>query len=283
MRKWFYVLELTGGYYYVGISNNLVQRTAQHQGGAGAAWTKLHPPTRVLFQHEHEVADYRAAELIENEITVRLMIEHGWTKVRGGFFCATSEAEVEKSLKAHGHWDRVLQSTVAPQAAPVDWLESWTEVSRLARVFHCDGCTKESRDALLAYLLGLRCHRNWRPDLEPGLDEAYWGPRGVLRVLLSLQADKVIGFKLQDAFAVLCAGMQMGRGGRQPWGHLFLAAWDAYSPSATSDQERRVQAWLSEVSSRTPDLRYDEVTSVLFPELRWRLRGAGVSIAPQGR
>ena len=61
MKKWFYVLELAGGRYYVGISNNLVRRARQHHEGKGAVWTKLHSPVNLLFQHEHDVPDEHAA------------------------------------------------------------------------------------------------------------------------------------------------------------------------------------------------------------------------------
>jgi predicted GIY-YIG superfamily endonuclease len=272
MRKWFYVLELTDGRYYVGISGRVVGRLEDHHNGKGAVWTQLYPPTAVLFQYEHEVADVRAAELIESEITVRLMVEHGWRNVRGGYFCNTSEIETEKALPAHGHWDRVLQSSVKAEPVLLDWQHALARALELASAFHIGACAQEARDTLLAQLMALRHYCHWRADLEPGLDEAYWGPRGVLRVLLSLQANEAVGFKVRDAFAVLCAGMNMGRGGKQPWSHLFLAAWDAYSPSATEVQHQRVQKWIIDSGGRERDARYDEITSVLFPELRWRLR-----------
>lgn len=150
MRKWFYVLELADGHFYVGMSSNFVQRWRQHTEGQGAVWTSLHPPVGVLFQRGHEVADLRAAELIENEITVRLMLEHGWRRVRGGFFCGTTEEQVQHELRAHGHWDRVLQASVAPAAAPLDWTQALERVIKLAVAFHDGGCDAQARDALVA-------------------------------------------------------------------------------------------------------------------------------------
>jgi predicted GIY-YIG superfamily endonuclease len=272
MRKWFYVLELDGGYFYVGISDNFVRRHRQHVSGKGAVWTKLHEPVRVLFQHQHEVANYRAAELIENEITVRMMIEHGWQKVRGGFFCALEDENVEGALRSHGHWDRVLQSTLAPAQTPGDWSAAMQTVLTLAEGYHAANASVEARDTLLTHLMSLREHRHWRPDLEPGLEEKFWGAKGVLRVLLSIRHNRVIGFKLQDPFAVLASGMQMGRGAVQPWAHLFLIAWDIYRPDATDAQYRRVEDYCAAPAPRVPDRRYDPFVSLLFPEMRWRLR-----------
>lgn len=62
---------------------------------------------------------------------------------------------------------------------------------------------------------------------------------------------------------------------QEPWTHLFFAAWEAYTPSATEVQQQRVQAWLRDASARQPDRRFDEFTSLLLPELRWRLRDTG--------
>lgn len=282
MRKWFYVLELTGDHFYVGISDNFVRRHRQHMNGKGAVWTKLHEPIRVLFQHQHDVADYRAAELLENEITVRMMIEHGWKRVRGGFFCAVDDKDVEAQLRSHGHWDRVLQSTLAPAQSPSDWATAMQTLLPLAEGYHAANASDAARDQLLAHLMGLREHRHWRPDLEPALEEKFWGAKGVLRVLLSIRCNRVIGFKLQDVFAVLCSGMQMGRGAAQPWTHLFLIAWDAYRPNATNAQHQRVEDLAAGSSQRVPDRRYDPFVSLLFPEMRWRLREAAAQAAGGG-
>lgn len=94
MKKWFYVLELASGRYYVGISNNVVRRARKHHEGKGAVWTKLYSPVNVLFQHEHDLPDEHAAYKIEKEMTVKLMVEHGWKKVRGGYFCAISDLQL---------------------------------------------------------------------------------------------------------------------------------------------------------------------------------------------
>jgi predicted GIY-YIG superfamily endonuclease len=272
VRKWFYVLELAGGNFYVGISGNAKRRHQQHIEGKGAAWARLHKPKRVLFQHEHEVADCRAAELLENEITVRLMCEHGWKKVRGGYFCALDESSVEASLRAHGHWIRVLQSTVRASTTLTDWSSALESLLQLAECYFVNGAKISDRDALFAQMCNLRAHHHWRPDLEPALEEQFWGSKGVLRVLLSIRLNRVIGFKLQDPFAVLHAGLQMGSAGQQPWAHLFLLAWDAYQPDCTETQLKRVSTYLASSSKRVPNRRFDPFVAMLFPEMRWRIQ-----------
>lgn len=274
MRKWFYVLELTAGHYYVGISNNIVRRARQHQQGNGSVWTQLHPPIQVLFQHEHDVEDDRAAERIENEMTVQLMVEHGWRLVRGGYFCTVSEEQVEQALRAHGYWDRVLQSTIEPAQKPSDWNEAIQEALQLAISYLESDGQDAARDTLVASLMGLRKHQYWSYDFDPCLDEQFWGAKGILRVLLTFQTDRVIGSKLQDPYAVLCVGMQMGRAGSCPWGHLFLAAWEVFRPSATPAQQESAQRKFGNRDGFASDHRFDAFASVLFPPIRARLRAA---------
>lgn len=273
MRKWFYVLELADGHYYVGISDNIVNRVRQHQDGDGSVWTRLHPPVRVLFQHEHAVPDNKAAEKLEDEITVRMMVEHGWRKVRGGHFCTLSEELVEQSLRGHGYWHQILQSSIRPDETPGDWDVAVRRVLHLAYAFHEGGQDAPARDALVASLLNLQRHRFWSKDFDPGLEQTFWGAKGILRVLLTFQTDRVIGFKLQDPFAVLCVGMQMGQMNKRPYGHLFLAAWEIFRPAATPAQQLSVmQKFEAERAKFEPDRRFDAIAAVLFPEMRTKLR-----------
>lgn len=272
MRKWFYVLELAAGHYYAGISNNILRRERQHRNGNGAAWTKLHPPIRLLFQRERDVADDREAEQIENEMTVRLMAEHGWRNVRGGFFCSLEEIELEKSLRAHGYWERVLHASFCGATPPEDWDVAARQAVDLALEFHEGGQTTTSRDALFRHLVGMSKHRYWTPELDPGLDEKFWGAQGLLRVILSLKVDRVVGYKLQDTYAVLDCGLMMGHRGEKPWGHLFLSACDAFRPTFRESQQQRVGQERTLRPRFKADHRYDSMVSVLFPEMRPHLR-----------
>jgi hypothetical protein len=123
-------------------------------------------------------------------------------------------------------------------------------------------------------LMILRQHQYWSPDFAPGLGEKFWGMKGILRVLLTFQTDRIIGFKVQDPYAVLCIAMQMGRAGSCPWGHLFLAAWDVFNPSATSAQRESVQRKFGDRGAFESDHRFDAFVSVLFPPMRVRLTGS---------
>jgi len=43
-----YILQLEGGNYYVGKSDNPAQRLDQHLKGKGASWTKIHRPVKLV-------------------------------------------------------------------------------------------------------------------------------------------------------------------------------------------------------------------------------------------
>ena len=43
-----YTLELDGGNYYVGFTDDIPKRMAEHFLGRGSHWTRLHPPIKVL-------------------------------------------------------------------------------------------------------------------------------------------------------------------------------------------------------------------------------------------
>jgi predicted GIY-YIG superfamily endonuclease len=79
-----YVLELEDDCRYVGITMNLNLRWAQHCGGTGAKWTRLHKPIRIL-----EVIFSGAGRAMEDEVTRRYMELCGAEKVRGGSWCRT--------------------------------------------------------------------------------------------------------------------------------------------------------------------------------------------------
>ena len=77
-----YVLKCEDDCYYIGITHNLNQRLAQHFSGQGAKWTKLHKPLQLIETH------YPATRQTEEEVTLDIMREFGWEKVRGGKYCS---------------------------------------------------------------------------------------------------------------------------------------------------------------------------------------------------
>ena len=80
-----YTLELEGGKYYVGYSDD-VPRLCEHFLGRGSHWARIHPPIKVL-----EVVP--GSEELENAKTIALMCKRCWRAVRGG-------AWVSSELKA---------------------------------------------------------------------------------------------------------------------------------------------------------------------------------------
>ena len=77
-----YTLELQGGNFYVGFSDDIPKRMAEHFLGRGSYWTRLHPPTKVL-----EVVP--GNKELEAAKTISLMCRVGWRRVRGAAWCAT--------------------------------------------------------------------------------------------------------------------------------------------------------------------------------------------------
>ena len=76
-----YVLELQGGKYYVGQTENLEKRLDQHAEACGSVWTKKYPPIEVYAPHVSY--QERFWELSE---TLEAMEEFGIDNVRGSMF-----------------------------------------------------------------------------------------------------------------------------------------------------------------------------------------------------
>lgn len=76
-----YVLELVGGKYYVGKTNNPGFRIEQHFHSGGATWTCKYSPVRVL-ELINDCDDYD-----EDKYTRIYMDKYGIENVRGGSFC----------------------------------------------------------------------------------------------------------------------------------------------------------------------------------------------------
>lgn len=88
-----YILHLEGGKYYVGHTKKKVSvRVQQHMDGEGSAWTKKHPPVRLL-------RSLRGNLFAEEKYTLMLMAEHGIDNVRGGSY-ASVMLGVEERKKA---------------------------------------------------------------------------------------------------------------------------------------------------------------------------------------
>jgi predicted GIY-YIG superfamily endonuclease len=75
-----YVLQLTGGKYYVGKSADVIKRFEQHKSGSGSVWTKMYAPVKLLetrpITSPHD----------ENNVTKDYMKKYGIGNVRGGSY-----------------------------------------------------------------------------------------------------------------------------------------------------------------------------------------------------
>lgn len=76
-----YVLKLANDKWYVGRTDDVTRRFAQHQTGEGAEWTKIHRPLTI----EHTYPNSSVFD--EDKYTKELMGRYGINNVRGGAYC----------------------------------------------------------------------------------------------------------------------------------------------------------------------------------------------------
>jgi predicted GIY-YIG superfamily endonuclease len=86
-----YVLRLEGGRYYVGKSDNVMNRYEQHLKGSGSAWTRKYKAVSL----EKTIENVSSFE--EDKVTKEYMSKYGIDKVRGGSYVEVelSRAQIE--------------------------------------------------------------------------------------------------------------------------------------------------------------------------------------------
>ena len=62
MSFYVYILLCMDGSFYTGYTNDLQQRTRQHENGKGAKYTKSHPPQKVVYVEDFRVKKQRHEE-----------------------------------------------------------------------------------------------------------------------------------------------------------------------------------------------------------------------------
>lgn len=138
-----YTLELEGGNYYVGFSDDVPRRIAEHWLGRGSGWTRTHAPVRVL-----DVVT--GGRDLETATTIAMMIQHGWRKVRGGPYCSIElrtmpvpiaralagrgPREVQVSGKSIEHRDHLIHTDGPPWTARVSG-PATVDLSKGVRIF----------------------------------------------------------------------------------------------------------------------------------------------------
>ena len=87
-----YVLELNGGNFYVGKTNNIARRFNDHKNGRGCTWTRLHGGCKLIEIYQTEnIFD-------EDKHTLDFMNMFGVDKVRGGSFSNIELKEEQISI-----------------------------------------------------------------------------------------------------------------------------------------------------------------------------------------
>lgn len=81
MPAYVYTLNLKGGAKYVGYTEHLEKRLAQHFSGNGAKWTQKYEPLSV--NSIQKVSSVAYAKKLETIIYYKMKNYHGGSKVRG--------------------------------------------------------------------------------------------------------------------------------------------------------------------------------------------------------
>ena len=85
-----YILRLEGGRYYVGKSDNIMNRYVQHMNGSGSAWTRKYKPVAL----EKKIENVSPFE--EDKYTKEYMSKYGMDKVRGGSYVEITLSDFQK-------------------------------------------------------------------------------------------------------------------------------------------------------------------------------------------
>jgi predicted GIY-YIG superfamily endonuclease len=93
-----YVLELEGGRYYVGKSDNPMQRYMEHLEGRGSVWTRQYRPKRVVKILE-DVSSFE-----EDKVTKEYMARYGMDKVRGGAYVTSTLTDEQREVIQREIW-----------------------------------------------------------------------------------------------------------------------------------------------------------------------------------
>ena len=98
-----YVLQLEGGRFYVGKSDDPESRFLEHVAGAGCEWTRRHAPLQLEVRQWHETPLEAGFE--EERLTKQLMLAHGVDNVRGGPYAGLelTAAQRDEVQRSHTH------------------------------------------------------------------------------------------------------------------------------------------------------------------------------------
>ena len=118
-----YTLELEDGHYYVGYTESICTRVAQHWvGRGGSQWTQLHRPVRVL-----DVIP--GGPELEDPTTIAVMARKGWRCVRGGSWSSPHLTAMPLPLAKAYCWDH-LEVPERETPASYDFADHAVQVDR---------------------------------------------------------------------------------------------------------------------------------------------------------
>lgn len=99
VNRYIYVLQLEEGNYYIGQTDDLVERIHEHRTGKGATWTKIYKVINTVETLCVGVCNLEKAKITEDRITLEYMKRFGWQKVRGGDYSNSNDDVVFEKLK----------------------------------------------------------------------------------------------------------------------------------------------------------------------------------------
>lgn len=93
-----YILRLEGGKYYIGKSDNVKKRFAEHVCGNGSSWTRKYKPVNI------EKIIPNASPFEEDKVTKEYMAKYGIEKVRGGSYVSDELSASQKKTLQKEIW-----------------------------------------------------------------------------------------------------------------------------------------------------------------------------------
>jgi len=93
-----YILRLEGGHYYIGKSDNVMQRYQEHLNGQGSAWTTRYPPVSLVKTIEG------ASPFDEDKTVKEYMGLYGIDMVRGGSYVTETLNAAQRTILQQEIW-----------------------------------------------------------------------------------------------------------------------------------------------------------------------------------
>ncbi len=162
------------------------------------------------------------------------------------------------------------------------WTEGIQEYLGVAIEYCESDYPTELKVALLALVDQLDDNHNWHRGYEVLRDERFFGYHSVLPVLLSIQFNRPIGYKVKSVFQVIESGLRSGFRdvGQHAFAVLYLWAYKVYRPTVSEKNRQWINNYAQKVKlsvdAREDTFRrypgYDEALELLFPKLNLYLK-----------